>query len=94
MVFKLGVPIFIAPLSPRPSLMLVRSTGPDRPPELHNTGNVTLTVVELDGQGCPAGPQKVLARLSPEQKLVLRDSVMSCTTSARTDLGVVQLTAR
>ena len=94
MVFNLGVPIFIAPRRSQPALSLYGSTGQGEAAELHNTGNVTLTVMGLDGQGCPSGPQKVLARLSPAQKLVLQNTASSCVTSARTDQGVIQLTAR
>lgn len=94
LVFKLGVPIFVAPLTSQPALSLHPATIQGRLSELHNTGNVTLTVVELEGQGCPTGPQKVMVRLSPSQKSVLRDVATACITSARTDQGVIQLTTK
>jgi len=93
-IFNLGVPIFIAPLSSRPALMLDASGGQDKPAELHNTGNVTLTVIALEGQDCPSSPHKVMLRLSPAQTLVLKDAVPSCVTRARTDQGVIRLAAR
>ena len=94
MVFNLGVPIFIAPRSSHPALSVHSATGQGKPAELYNNGNVTLTIAELEGQGCPASPYKVQARLSPAQKLVLKDSNTSCATSARTDQGVIPLTAK
>lgn len=94
LVLNIGVPIFIAPRSSHPALSLTSGTGQDKHAELHNTGNVTLTIVELDGPGCPASPQKVLARLSPAQKLVLMDGNTSCVTTARTDQGIIRLIAK
>jgi len=93
-IFNLGVPIFIAPLSTRPALSLDISAGQDTPAELHNTGNVTLTVIALEGQDCPSSPHKVMLRLSPAQKLMLKDVVPPCVTSARTDQGVIRLATR
>jgi P pilus assembly chaperone PapD len=93
-IFNLGVPIFIAPLSAHPALSLDVRAGQDKPAELHNTGNVTLTVIALEGQDCPSSPHKVMFRLSPAQKLVLKDALPSCVTSARTDQGVIRLAAR
>ena len=101
MVFNIGIPIFVAPLSAQPSLgirSLATSTVPGgtspntAAAELRNTGNVTLTVFELEGTNCPGGPQKVLARISPGQKLALQTDVSRCATAARTDGGRIPLT--
>lgn len=91
MVFNLGVPIFIAPTTSHPALALVSATGPDKPAELRNTGNVTLTVLQLEGKSCVDGPKKVMVRLSPGQKSVLQADMATCATSARTDRGLIQL---
>ena len=89
MVFNLGVPVFVAPFTSRMALSMNRPPG--RAPELHNTGNVTVTVLALEGGGCPQGAQQVMARISPAQKLVLKDLSAACATSARTDRGMIQL---
>ena len=89
MVFNLGVPIFVAPLTSRLALSMHKPSG--RPPELHNTGNVTLTVLELEGASCARGAQQVMVRISPAQKLVLKNLSAQCATSARTDRGLIQL---
>lgn len=86
MVFNIGVPVFIGPLQARPALQLVASAA-----ELRNTGNVTLTVLNLEGNSCP-GALKVMARVAPAQKLALSAEQTRCATGAQTDRGVIVLT--
>ena len=95
MVFNLGIPIFIAPQISQPALAIGKSSAAAATAssaELRNTGNVTLTVFELDGASCTGGPQKVLARISPAQTLRLPTDVSRCATAARTDAGQIPLT--
>ncbi|AYQ28962.1 MULTISPECIES: molecular chaperone [unclassified Polaromonas] len=90
MVFNLGIPIFVAPHQSRPGLSLAGTSG-GAGAELHNTGNVTLSVAHLEGKGCPSGPQKVASRLAPGQKFVLRADSPLCATAAQTDRGLIPL---
>lgn len=84
MVFNLGVPVFIAPLTSRPALAIAAT-------ELRNTGNVTLSISELESAGCPDGPQKLQVRLAPQQKLALKNDLTRCASAAQTDRGVIPL---
>lgn len=86
MVFNLGVPVFIAPITSRPALVMA-------PNELRNTGNVTLSVSQVDGQGCPDLPQKVQARIAPQQKLAFKTDLSKCATAVQTDRGLITLAA-
>lgn len=90
MVFNLGVPIFIAPLTSTPAIALGNAAQPDEA-ELRNTGNVTLTLMQLEGAACPAGPRKLLARVAPAQKLVVKSEGLACMSGVRTDRGLVEL---
>lgn len=90
MVFNLGVPIFIAPLISTPAIAIAKAAQPDEL-ELRNTGNVTLTLLQLEGAACPTGPRKLVARLSPEQKLVVKSDALNCFSSVRTDRGPIEL---
>ncbi len=103
MIFNIGIPIFIAPLTAQPGLSISSSANPGTAvagttvanaitAELRNTGNVTLTVFELEGTSCTGGPQKVAARISPAQKFRLPTDVSRCATAARTDSGRIPLT--
>ena len=103
MVFNIGIPIFIAPLSAQPQLSISSSASSGMTvagtraanattAELRNTGNVTLTVFELEGTSCAGGPQKVVARISPAQKFTLQTDLSRCATAARTDSGRIPLT--
>ena len=87
MVVSLGVPIFVAPLNPRPALAV-----DGRSSELLNPGNVTLNVFRLEGKDCPEDARKSLTRLSPGQKFVLQTEFARCATSAQTDRGRIALT--
>lgn len=84
MVFNLGVPVFVAPVSSLPALA-IGST------ELRNTGNVTLSVSQVEGQSCPDGPLKLQVRLAPQQKLALKNDLSRCATGAQTDRGLIPL---
>lgn len=90
MVFNLGLPIFVAPHQARPALTLTPVNG-SAEAELSNTGNVTLSVAHLEGKNCPSGPQKVVSRLSPQQKFVLKTDTPQCATAAQTDHGLIPL---
>jgi fimbrial chaperone protein len=90
MVFNLGIPVFVAPHQARPALALAPASG-GTAAELSNTGNVTLSVLHLEGANCPSGPQKVASRLSPRQKLVLKTDAPPCATAALTDRGLIPL---
>ena len=106
MVFNIGIPIFIAPLSAKPQLSISNSASSGMTgmtvagttaanattAELRNTGHVTLTVFELEGTSCAGGPQKVAARISPAQKFTLPTDLSRCATAARTDSGRIPLT--
>jgi P pilus assembly chaperone PapD len=85
MVFNIGVPVFIAPLKSTPSLQVSATAD-----ELRNTGNVTLTVMSLEGQGC-ASPVPVTARISPGQKIALTAAQARCAKTAQTDKGSIAL---
>lgn len=89
MVFNLGVPIFVAPLTSTPAIAVGSSAQADES-ELRNTGNVTLTLLQLEG-ACPSSPQKLVARLSPDQKLVVKSDTLTCMSSVRTDRGPLEL---
>lgn len=91
MVVNLGVPIFVAPVIARPGLVIAGLAGATKTSELRNTGNVTLNVLQLEGKNCPEGPQKLLARLSPEQKLMLKTDLSQCATGVHTDRGLIPL---
>lgn len=90
MVFNLGVPIFIEPVAASPALQVTAAPGAGDM-ALVNNGNVTLTLLELQGTDCAAQPQKTLGRLSPDQKLIVKSDVLKCATAVRTDRGPVQL---
>lgn len=92
MVFNLGVPVFVAPTAVRLQLKMTRA-GSDGPGALRNTGNVTLTLLELQGQSCPEATSKLLGRLSPDQQLPLDSSLSGCATGVKTDRGLIPLTA-
>lgn len=85
MVFNIGIPVFIAPIKATPALEMSASGG-----ELRNTGNVTLTVLRLEGKDC-ASPLPVTARISPGQKLGIVASQARCATVAQTDKGSIAL---
>lgn len=91
MVFNLGVPVFIAPLTARPALALANQTGSHPASELRNTGNVTLNLLKLEGTNCPEGSQTLLGRISPDQKLSLKTDVSQCATGVQTDRGLIPL---
>lgn len=92
MVFNLGVPVFVAPATSRPELEAA-STGGDAA-ELKNTGNVTLTLSQLEGAACTEGPHKLLARLAPGQTLKVKATSLQCATNVQTDRGPMALTRR
>lgn len=85
MVFNIGVPVFIAPVKAAPSMQM--STAAD---ELRNTGNVTLTVMSLEGQGC-ASPLVLKVRISPGQKIGLPAAQARCANTVQTDKGSLAL---
>jgi fimbrial chaperone protein len=84
---NIGVPVFVAPTTALPALVI------DPTPEgarLRNSGNVTVTVREIDG--C-AQPLKVAARLFPQQTVALADGDIACLQTAQSDRGPISLTA-
>lgn len=87
MVFNIGVPVFVAPLVVSPALKMSASSA-----ELRNTGNVTLTILRLEGKDC-AGPLPILARIAPGQKIGLSAIQAQCASAAQTDKGSINLTA-
>lgn len=87
MIFNLGIPVFISPVKSIPALEL--SAGRD---ELRNTGNVTLTVLQLQGKDC-AAPVPVAARIAPGQKIGITAAQARCANMAQTDKGVMALSA-
>jgi len=91
MVFNLGVPVFIAPLTARPALALASQTGSQPASELRNTGNVTLNLLKLVGASCPEGSHALLGRISPDQKLTLKSNLSQCATGVQTDRGLIPL---
>lgn len=91
MLVNLGVPVFVAPIAAQPALALARENDAA---VLRNTGNVTLTVNELVGEGCPGGAFAVGARLMPEQTRALKDKPLPCVSRAMTDRGAVVLAPR
>lgn len=93
MVFNLGVPVFVAPTASRPQLVIAGPSGTNGQAALRNTGNVTLNLLQLEGQNCPEGSQKLLTRLSPDQQLALKASLSQCATGVQTDRGLIPLTA-
>jgi fimbrial chaperone protein len=90
MLVNLGVPVFVDPPAARPALSLSRENDAAT---LRNVGNVTLTVTELAGEGCPAGAFAVGARLLPDQARPLKDKPLPCVSRALTDRGPVVLAA-
>jgi P pilus assembly chaperone PapD len=94
MVVSLGVPVFVAPLIDNPGLALARTTDDGRIAELHNTGNVTVKVLALEGNNCPRGPQKPLTRLYPGQVFLLKGELALCANAALTDRGRMPLAPR
>lgn len=90
MVFNLGVPVFVAPTASRPQLVIAAPSGASGPAALHNTGNVTLNLMQLAGS-CPEGSQKLGARLSPDQQLPLKAGQSQCATGVQTDRGLIPL---
>ena len=92
MVFNIGVPVFIAPSAARPELAVAVRSGAGEVSELHNTGNVTLKVLQLEGENCPEGVHKLVARIFPAQKLPLEAGVSRCATGAQTDRGLIAFT--
>jgi fimbrial chaperone protein len=89
MVFKLGVPIFVAPLVSRPALALF--DGGISGTQVKNSGNVTLTLSQLDGEKCSEGPLKMMVRLAPDQTIALLPAMQKCVTRALTDRGTLPL---
>jgi fimbrial chaperone protein len=89
MLFNVGVPIFVAPVAAAPSLGLDKQAAAA---QIRNTGNVTVTISQLEGPACP-GPQKVHARMFPGQSFELKDA-FACATMAQTERGPITLTAR
>lgn len=87
MVFNIGVTVFISPLKALPALEM-SFTGS----ELRNTGNVTLTVLRLEGSDC-ASPVPVTARIAPGQKIGIAAAQARCANVAQTDRGSVALNA-
>lgn len=87
MVFNIGVPVFIAPTKSTPGLEM-SATGS----ELRNTGNVSLTVLRLEGKDC-ANPVSVTARIAPGQKLGIAAAQARCANVAQTDRGSIALSA-
>jgi hypothetical protein len=88
MLVNLGVPVFVAPTAAKPALSLVQE---NEAALLRNVGNVTLTVNELVGEGCPGSAFTVGARLLPTQTRVLKEKPLSCVSRAMTDRGTVVL---
>ncbi|MET0310933.1 MAG: fimbria/pilus periplasmic chaperone [Burkholderiaceae bacterium] len=88
MVFNIGVPIFVAPSTASPSLAIVKN-GPA--PRMENTGNVTVTVSQLEG--CAAATEKILVRLFPGQATDLKEA-QACATSAKTERGNIAIAVR
>ncbi len=85
---NIGVPVFVAPTSAQPALVI------DPTPEgarLRNSGNVTLTVRDIEG--C-AQPLKVAARLFPQQAVALADGDLACLQTAQSDRGPIGLAPR
>jgi P pilus assembly chaperone PapD len=93
MVFNLGVPVFIAPHNVRPALALSTKKGNNPVSELHNTGNVTLRLLKLEGANCAPAPEALAGRISPNQKLTLKINVSQCATGIQTDHGLIPLSA-
>ena len=91
MVVSLGVPIFVAPLTSRPALTIVRSAADGAAATLRNTGNVTLNVLQFEGENCLSAMQSLPLRISPEQDVLLKPDDARCATSARTDRGLIPL---
>lgn len=92
-LFNVGVPIFIEPTTVRPALKLVHSDAAQTQSMLYNTGNVTLTVFQVEGKTCSTDSHKWVARISPLQKARLPTAAAQCATTALTDRGVVAITA-
>jgi fimbrial chaperone protein len=92
MVFNLGVPVFIAPLTARPGLALASPSTGSAVSELRNTGNVTLNLFTLEGASCPEGAPALLGRIAPDQKRKLKGNLSQCATGVRTDHGLIPLT--
>lgn len=90
MLVNLGVPVFVSPAVAKPALSLLRENDTTL---LRNVGNVTLTVTELVGEGCPGSAFAVGARLLPEQGRMLKDKPLPCVSRAMTDRGAVVLAA-
>lgn len=95
MVVSLGVPIFVAPVTSRPALAIVRAAGGDSAAtSLRNTGNVTINVLQLEGENCLVDLQNLPIRISPQQSVLLKTDDAPCATkatSARTDRGLIAL---
>ncbi len=99
MVFNLGIPVFIAPTTERAALALASpaagtgaATG-NTSFELRNTGNVTVTLIRLEGGAeCPDGKQALQGRISPGQTFALKTNVLPCITNVQTDRGPISLT--
>lgn len=92
LVLNIGVPIFVSPIQAAPAIGLSRNaTGA----ELLNTGNVTLTLLHLEGRDCPGTPFRLQTRLFPGQSVALdAGSPSACASAVQTDRGLVPLTAR
>jgi fimbrial chaperone protein len=91
MLFNLGVAVFIAPTATQTALDIANSDAAGQRTELRNTGNVSLTVMAVEGAACSPGVLPVMARVAPRQKLVLSQDVSRCATIAQTDKGPVSL---
>lgn len=88
MVFNIGVPVFISPVTARPALALAGSS----PAELRNTGNVSLNLGQIEGPGCSESTvAKLRQRLAPGQKLELQPAVSKCASGVQTERGLILL---
>jgi P pilus assembly chaperone PapD len=91
MVFKLGVPIFVAPSVSRPSLTLVKSGV--NAGRISNSGNVTLTLSQVEGERCHGETHKLAVRLAPQQSVAISPKIHACATLVQTDRGPVPLSS-
>ncbi len=91
---NIGVPVFIAPTSAQPALALGPVVNPAEgvpagSMQLRNTGNVTVTVGQLEGANCLAQPVKVGTRLFPKQAVTLAEKPAACPLTAQSDRGPI-----
>lgn len=85
---NIGVPVFVAPTTSQPALALLPLP---QGAQLRNSGNVTVTVQQLEGAGCTE-PVKVSARLFPQQTVMVPAVPANCALTAQSDKGSIPLT--